>query len=103
MWLPVTRPHWFVNVSVRNHEFFISDKPRQEFRTVSNVLALLLALVIPTVGIGHSTVQQNWRKFKGAYFEVRYPPGFSARRSLKSNSFEGQFDSAFFYGWRQKR
>ena len=38
----------------------------------------------------------KWPSFKGAYFEVKYPPGFKARKSLPSNSFEGQHDSAFF-------
>ena len=61
-----------------------------------NAFLLLLVLSLPTPGIGHTAVQQNWRKFKGAYFEIRYPPEFKARKSLKSNSFEGEFDSAFF-------
>ena len=60
-----------------------------------NVLLLLLVLTLPTAGIGHPA-QPKWQKFKGAYFEIRYPPGFNARKSLKSNSFEGQVDSAFF-------
>ncbi len=58
---------------------------------------LLLAIslfLIPIPGTANAPVK--WRTFKGAYFEVKYPPGFKARKSLPSNSFEGQHDSAFF-------
>jgi hypothetical protein len=50
--------------------------------------------VIPHTG--QATPPSKWRTFRGAYFEVKYPPGFKPRKSLPSNSFEGQIDSAFF-------
>ena len=37
-----------------------------------------------------------WRTYKGAWFEIKYPSTFKARPSLKSISFDGQFDSAMF-------
>ena len=58
---------------------------------------LLLAIALFLIpSIGTASAPAKWRTFKGAYFEVKYPPGFKARKSLPSNSFEGQHDSAFF-------
>jgi len=59
-----------------------------------NLLIVLLSIVIPTTGT--LAVQSKWQKFKGAYFEIQYPQGFKPRNSLKSNTFDGQYDSAFF-------
>jgi hypothetical protein len=57
----------------------------------------ILVLLLLLAPIAHSQVNAGkWRTFKGAYFEIKYPPGFKARQSLPSNSFEGQHDSAFF-------
>ncbi len=60
-----------------------------------NHFLLLLLLILPAISV-ESQPRTQWPKFKGAYFEINYPPGFRARQSLASNSFEGQFDSAFF-------
>lgn len=45
-----------------------------------------------------STITQakKWRTYKGAWFEIKYPSQFKARPSLKSISFDGQYDSAVF-------
>jgi len=61
---------------------------------INHLLSLVL-LMLPAISV-ESEPRTRWPKFKGAYFEINYPPGFKARRSLPSNSFEGQFDSAFF-------
>lgn len=39
---------------------------------------------------------RTWRPYKGAWFEIKYPATFKARASLKSISFDGHYDSAFF-------
>lgn len=57
------------------------------------VLSILFTLIHPS---GIAAAPAKWRTFRGAYFTVKYPPGFNARKSLPSNSFEGQHDSAFF-------
>jgi hypothetical protein len=57
-------------------------------------VSLLTLASLVTAGVPEST--EKWLTFKGAYFEIKYPSGFKARKSLKSNSFEGQYDSAFF-------
>lgn len=51
---------------------------------------LLSSIAVP------GPLQRQWRVHKGAYFEIKYPPLFRARASLPSNSFEGEYDSAFF-------
>lgn len=38
----------------------------------------------------------SWRTYKGAWFEIKYPSTFKARPSLKSISFDGEYDSAVF-------
>jgi hypothetical protein len=57
------------------------------------VLSILLALIHP---LDTAAAPAKWGTFRGAYFTIKYPPGFKARKSLASNSFEGQHDSAFF-------
>jgi len=64
-------------------------------------MLILLVLTVLLSGLPISrpaipAIQVRWPTFKGAYFEVQYPPGFKARKSLPSNSFEGKHDSAFF-------
>jgi hypothetical protein len=59
-------------------------------------LLLLAVTLVFTPHFGTAATLPKWRTFRGAYFEVKYPPGFKARKSLPSNSFEGQHDSAFF-------
>jgi hypothetical protein len=59
-----------------------------------NLILILLLLVTPLGATVSSP--PKWPTFRGAYFEVKYPPGFKARKSLASNSFEGNHDSAFF-------
>ena len=54
------------------------------------ILSLLCSITQPAVAI-----QNNWQKFEGAWFEIRYPPGFRARPSQPSTSASG-YDSAFF-------
>jgi hypothetical protein len=57
------------------------------------VLVLVLALLwLPTVP---AAAQSNWQKYQGAWFEIRYPPGFRIRPSQPSTSASG-YDSAFF-------
>ena len=60
---------------------------------MSNILIgflLLSSIAVP------GPPQSRWRVHKGPYFEIKYPPLFKARTSLPSNSFEGEYDSAFF-------
>jgi len=63
------------------------------------LIVALLSVVLSAMPLSHPGIppeQAGWPTFKGAYFEVKYPPGFKARKSLPSNSFEGKHDSAFF-------
>lgn len=59
-----------------------------------NLFLIFLLLPLPFSSTAPSP--PKWLTFKGAYFEVSYPAGFKARKSLPSNSFEGRHDSAFF-------
>jgi hypothetical protein len=58
------------------------------------VFILILALLwLPQAPAG--AVQNTWQKYEGAWFEIRYPPGFRVRPSQPSTSANG-YDSAFF-------
>ncbi len=39
---------------------------------------------------------EKTKTYKGAWFEIRYPSNFSVQPSMKSESIEGKFESAFF-------
>ena len=57
---------------------------------------LLLIALLTLSPMGASSFSAKWRTFKGAYFEVKYPPNFKVRPSLPSESFEDKVDSVFF-------
>jgi hypothetical protein len=60
-------------------------------------LVLLLGLVtLLFAGTLEGGQRAAWRTYKGAWFEIKYPSNFKARPSLKSISFDGQYDSAVF-------
>ena len=59
------------------------------------VWALIIALV-PLVALSAQSRKNDWRTYKGAWFEIKYPATFKARASLASISFDGQYDSAIF-------
>lgn len=61
------------------------------------IVVLMLALLV--IPVSHSrSVQgdEEWRTFQGAWFAIKFPPGFVVRPSLPSNSALNGFDSAFF-------
>ena len=59
------------------------------------IWASIIALV-PLVALSAQSRRSNWRTYKGAWFEIKYPAAFKARASLESISFDGQYDSAVF-------
>ena len=60
-------------------------------------LALVLFLMLASITVSTSpasAVQGKWQTYRGAYFEIKYPAGFKARGSQRS---DGElYDSAFF-------
>ena len=59
------------------------------------VLILLIALLWMPVHSAAIAGQTTWQKYEGAWFEIKYPPGFRVRPSQPSTSANG-YDSAFF-------
>lgn len=60
------------------------------------IVALFLLTIIAGISIltaATPAAQKGWRTYKGAYFDIKYPAGFSARASLRSDE---NPDSAFF-------
>ncbi|MCU0847557.1 MAG: hypothetical protein MUD12_06685 [Spirochaetes bacterium] len=64
---------------------------------MNNFFAFAALLIILAAAGPHAEGgPAKWRVFRGAWFEIKYPPGFTARPSIKSPSAENGFDSAFF-------
>jgi len=59
------------------------------------IWALVISLV-PLLTLSAQSRKSGWRTYKGAWFEIKYPANFKARASLKSISFDGEYDSAVF-------
>ena len=70
------------------------NKPPATIRLVA-ICALVISLA-PLLALNAQSRKGSWRKYKGAWFEIRYPATFKARPSLESISFDGQYDSAVF-------
>ena len=45
---------------------------------------------------GESRGAENWNTYKGAWFEIKYPPGFKVKPGQKSATRVDGYDSAFF-------
>jgi hypothetical protein len=54
---------------------------------------LLMMLIGISVFTDSGAAQKGWRTYRGAYFEIKYPTGFRALASLRSDE---NPDSAFF-------
>ena len=60
---------------------------------MSVLMMILVLLWLPIAPV--RVVQNTWQKYEGAWFEIKYPPGFRVRPSQASTSASG-YDSAFF-------
>jgi hypothetical protein len=60
------------------------------------LLSLLVLVAVVSISTLEAGQRSAWRTYKGAWFEIKYPATFKARASLKSISFDGQYDSAVF-------
>jgi hypothetical protein len=45
---------------------------------------------------GESRGEGNWSTYKGAWFEIKYPPGFKVKPGQKSATSQEGYDSAYF-------
>lgn len=57
---------------------------------------LLSALCIALALTSGCVAEEAWPTYRGAWFEVDYPPGFAVSPSIESPSLPGEHDSAFF-------
>lgn len=60
------------------------------------ICSLIASLFLAGTSLSARPRSNAWRTYKGAWFEIKYPSTFKARPSLKSISFDGQYDSAVF-------
>lgn len=59
------------------------------------ILTLSLLMTLSAAPLMSGSEQGRWRTYRGAWFEIKYPPGFSVHPSLRSSSAQS-YDSAFF-------
>ena len=65
--------------------------------SLATIVVLMLALLVIPVSLSRSVQgDEEWRSFQGAWFAIKFPPGFRVRPSLPSNSAVNGFDSVFF-------
>jgi hypothetical protein len=63
------------------------------FRIVGLGFACLLTFCLAN---GESIGTEPWPTFKGAWFEIKYPPGFKIKPGQKSSTVTPGYDSAYF-------
>jgi hypothetical protein len=60
----------------------------------------LVVAIVSLCGIfaqrGFTAEVNTWPVYRGAWFEIKYPPGFQVKPSLKSRTSVKGYDSAFF-------
>ncbi len=56
-------------------------------------LACLATIILIS---GESRGAGNWHTYKGAWFEIKYPPGFKVKPGQKSATRQEGYDSAYF-------
>ncbi len=59
------------------------------------IILMLTLLNVPALAGINSQGGNNWRAYKGAWFEIRYPANFRVRPSQRSSSARS-YDSVFF-------
>jgi hypothetical protein len=59
------------------------------------IILMLTLLNVPALAGTNIQGGNNWRVYKGAWFEIKYPAAFQVHPSLKSPSGQG-YDSVFF-------
>ena len=59
------------------------------------VILMLTLLNVPALAGTNIQGGNNWRTYKGAWFEIKYPATFQVRPSQRTSSAQG-YDSAFF-------
>jgi hypothetical protein len=66
-------------------------------RSSAIIVVLIFALLVIPVSLSRPVQgDEEWRTFQGAWFAIKFPPGFMVRPSLPSNSAVNGFDSVFF-------
>ncbi len=60
------------------------------------LLLVTFGLIFISAPRGLTAESLNWPVFKGAWFQIEYPPNFQVKPSLKSKTSSEGYDSAFF-------
>jgi hypothetical protein len=71
-------------------------------RNLCRLLIVSLIVVCLCPGLTTAEAGQGWRVFKGAWFEIKYPPGFTVKPGQRSRTSVRGYDSAFFISPDQK-
>lgn len=66
------------------------------------IFLIFFSIVLTLPLMGMAAEGSDWPTYKGAWFSIKYPPGFRVRPSLKSRDAITGYDSAFFVSPRQE-
>jgi hypothetical protein len=66
------------------------------------IILMLTLLNVPALAGTNIQGGNNWRVYKGAWFQIKYPAAFRVRPSQRSSSAQ-EYDSVFFHCARRQR
>ena len=61
-----------------------------------SLLWLLICAVVVSCATKKKETKPDWPECAGAFFSIKYPPGFSVRRSMDGRDPENAWESAYF-------
>lgn len=65
-------------------------------------ICLIFSFILFLPAMGMAAEGADWPTYKGAWFSIKYPPGFRVKPSLKSRDSITGYDSAFFISPHQE-
>lgn len=63
---------------------------------IAPLLFIIWVVAFALTAHGEAQKQRPWPAYEGAWFTIRYPPGFTVKPSLRSQTAAEGYDSAFF-------
>jgi hypothetical protein len=80
-------------MGLRINTYIKVGRAMQPFRFMGLGFACLVMIFLIS---GVSRGEENWSTYKGAWFEIKYPPGFKVKPGQKSATRQEGYDSAYF-------
>lgn len=66
------------------------------YKNTIGIVLIVFSLILYLQPMGMAGEGANWPTYKGAWFSIKYPPGFRVKPSIKSRDSITGYDSVFF-------